>query len=278
MYDSYSDCTNQDNCGYSNCCCCRGATGATGPTGATGTTGATGVTGTTGARGLTGATGATGARGTTGAIGPTGIAGRTGATGPAGATGPMGAAGIQGIPGPQGLPGPRGLPGPQGITGPQGIPGLPGIPGSTGNTGPTGATGPAGAIPEQSFAFFATFGIPFTNTALIPFGAPVTDPTGQIVQADSTHISLAPGYYHLSYHVSALLRTAGYMQVTPFYNGSSHIEYGLYFKTGSDVSSVYGSNSMILEIPVESLFSLTYNSNSRSTDGTATITLIKLLR
>lgn len=186
--------------------------------------------------------------GATGAAGPTGPAGAIGPTGPTGSTGPTGAIG------------------PTGSTGPMGA------------IGPTGSTGPTGPVPEESFAFFATFGIPFTDAALIPFGAPVTDPTGQIVLSDSTHISLAPGYYHLSYHVSILLGTAGYMQITPYYNGSSHIEYGIYFKTGSDSSSAYGSNSMILEIPEQTLFSLTYNSNVRSTDGTATITLVKLLR
>lgn len=192
--------------------------------------------------------------------------------GPAGPTGPMGPAGPQGYPGPKGATGVTGSTGTAGITGPTGPIG------PIGPIGPTGPTGPTGSFPVESFAFFASFGIPFTDAALIPFGVPITDPTGQIVLSDTTHISLAPGYYHLSYHVSALLRTAGFMQITPFYNGAPHIEYGIYFKTGSDVSSAYGSNSMILEIPEQSLFSLTYNSNSRSTDGTATITLVKLFR
>jgi len=132
--------------------------------------------------------------------------------------------------------------------------------------------------PEDVFAFFATFAIPFQDAALIPFGTSVDDPTGQIVLSDPTHITLAPGYYLISYHISAILRTAGFMQVTPFYSGASHIEYGIYFKTGSDSSSAYGSNSLIIEVPAETRFSLTYNSPSSTSDGTGTITVLKLNR
>ncbi|MDY3617828.1 MAG: hypothetical protein SO058_02305 [Agathobaculum sp.] len=150
--------------------------------------------------------------------------------------------------------------------------------GSTGPTGMTGATGPAGAAPEDVFASFATFAIAFTNGSQIPLGTITADPTGQIVLTDTTRITLAPGYYLLSYHVSAILREAGYMQITPFYNGSSHIEYGIYFKTGSPVTSAYGSNAIIIYVPEQTRFSLTYNSNTVGTDGTATVSVVKLNR
>lgn len=90
--------------------------------------------------------------------------------------------------------------------------------------------------------------------------------------------SLAPGYYLVSYHVSTLLSTPGYMQVTPSYNGASHIEFGIYFKTTGNVASAYGSNSIIIDVPAETTFTLTYNSNVVSSDGTVTITFLKLQR
>ena len=101
---------------------------------------------------------------------------------------------------------------------------------------------------------------------------------GQIVLTDNTRITLAPGYYLISYHVSALVATPGYIQITPYYNNASHIEYGIYFKTGTNSTSAYGSNSIIIEVPAETRFSLTYNSNVTSSEGTATVTVLKLNR
>lgn len=68
------------------------------------------------------------------------------------------------------------------------------------------------------------------------------------------------------------------MQVTPFYNGAPHIEVSIYFKTGFDVTSAYGSNSIIINVPEQTRFSLTYNSSVRSSDGAGTITVVKLNR
>ena len=244
----------------------HGSTGPTGPTGANGMNGAMGPTG------PTGATGATGATGPTGPTGATGTNGMNGAMGPTGPTGPTGAAGANGATGPTG---PTGVTGADGATGPTGAAGADG---ATGPTGPTGATGPTGVSPDQAFASFANFADQFTNASLIPLYVVVADATGQIVSLDSTHIMLAPGYYLISYHVSTLLSTPGYMQVTPSYNGTSHIEFGIYFKTTGNVASAYGSNSIIIDVPAETNFTLTYNSNVVSTDGTATITFLKLQR
>lgn len=250
----------------------QGPTGPRGPQGPTGAAGPAGTPGAAGPRGATGAAGPAGPQGPTGPQGSTGPAGAQGATGPAGAQGPIGA---QGPVGPQGPMGPAGVTGATGATGSQGLAGPQGLPGATGATGPTGATG---APPPDVFAAFATFAIPFVNAAQIPLGTVTADPTGQIVLTDNTRITLAPGYYLISYHVSTLLSTPGYMQITPFYNGASHIEYGIYFKTGFNVTSAYGSNSIIIYVPAETRFSLTYNSNVQSSDGTATITVLQLNR
>lgn len=253
----------------------QGPTGPRGPQGPTGAAGPAGTPGAAGPRGATGAAGPAGPQGPTGPQGSTGPAGAQGAAGPAGAQGPIGAQGPVGPQGPMGPAGVTGATGSQGLAGPQGLPGATGATGPTGSTGPTGATG---APPPDVFAAFATFAIPFVNAAQIPLGTVTADPTGQIVLTDNTRITLAPGYYLISYHVSTLLSTPGYMQITPFYNGASHIEYGIYFKTGFNVTSAYGSNSIIIYVPAETRFSLTYNSNVQSSDGTATITVLQLNR
>ena len=89
---------------------------------------------------------------------------------------------------------------------------------------------------------------------------------------------VAPGYYDISFHVSTVLDNAGYMQVTPFYNGSPHLEYGIYFKTNGDLSSAYGSNAIIIYVPTQTSFTLTYNSNVENRSGAATVAVIKLNR
>lgn len=180
--------------------------------------------------------------------------------------------------------GPKGMTGATGSTGSTGPQGIPGVTGATGRQGPTGATGlqgptgPTGALPDQAFASFAIYAYQFVNATQIPLYTVVADATGQIASLDNTRIMLAPGYYLISYHVSTLLSTPGYMQITPTYNGDPHIEFGIYFKTTGNVASAYGSNSLIIEVPAETNFTLTYNSNVVSTDGTATITFLKLQR
>lgn len=211
-------------------------------------------------KGDTGATGATGNTGPTGPTGIQGIAGATGATGPQGNTGPTG---------PTGATGAMGNTGPTGATGPQG------------NTGPTGVTGATGANGEPSlnaFASFAAFQLPLVQSTQILLFPDVTDETGNITQSSETTITLQPGYYLVSYKVSAVFRTANYMQVTPFYNGTAHLEYGIYFATTTNGSSATGSAHFIIYAPTETQFSLTYSGSADAQDGEVNLTFLKLNR
>ena len=291
-----------------------GATGPTGPTGAAGAAGATGPTGPTGAAGAAGAIGPTGPTGAAGAVGATGPTGPTGAAGAAGAIGPTGPTGAAGAAGTTGPTGPTGAAGAAGATGPTGPTGAAGAAGAIGPTGPTGATpvvtvgttttgdpgtpadvtaapttdgvqlsftipqGLPGVLPDQSFASFVTYGVVFTDSAIIPFVVGVADPTGQITMPTAGRVSLEPGTYFISYHVSTLLADAGYMQVTPFYNGASHIEYGVYSLITAGRASVYGSNALIIDVPAATTFTLTYNSPVANSDGALTMAILKLQR
>lgn len=211
-------------------------------------------------KGDTGATGATGNTGPTGPTGIQGIAGATGATGPQGNTGPTG---------PTGATGAMGNTGPTGATGPQG------------NTGPTGVTGATGANGEPSlnaFASFVAFQLPLVQSTQILLFPDVTDDTGNITQSSETTITLQPGYYLVSYKVSAVFRTANYMQVTPFYNGTAHLEYGIYFATTTNGSSATGSAHFIIYAPTETQFSLTYSGSADAQDGEVNLTFLKLNR
>lgn len=95
---------------------------------------------------------------------------------------------------------------------------------------------------------------------------------------DLEHISLAAGYYLVSYKVSALFRTANYMQITPTYNGTAHLETGIYFATSTNGSSAAGSACLILYAPTPTEFSLTYTGSGDAVDGEINLTIVKLRR
>ena len=274
----------------------QGESGPTGPAGPTGPQGATGPTGPAGSASETGPTGPTGPQGEAGPTGPTGppgpdgrsgIAGEDGPTGPTGPQGEVGPTGPTGPPGPDGRTGIGGEDGPTGPTGPQGEAGPTGPTGPPGEIGPTGAqgvpgevgpTGPTGEAPQDSFASFLNTQYPMTSGIQIALLPDVTDTTGNITQPDVTKIGLAPGYYLISYKVSCLFRQASYMQVTPSYNGTSHLETGIYFATSTEGSSACGSAYLIVRAPTATQFSLTFTSSSSATDGEINVTVLKLNR
>ena len=210
---------------------------------------------------MTGPMGPVGTQGVQGAQGPTGPSGSPGATGP---TGPTGATGPSGATGPAGPMGPAGEVGPTGATGP------------AGEIGPTGATGPAGVAPPDAFASFIDYEDLFTSGDRITLFPSVPDPTGNITESTLTQVSLTAGYYLVTYSVSAILRDPNYIQVTPFYNGTAHLETGVYFATTANGSSAVGASSFILYAPEATVFSLTYNGPEDAREGTVTLTFLKL--
>ena len=202
----------------------------------------------------------------------------TGPTGPAGPTGPTGPSGPAGPTGPTGPSGPTGATGATGPAGPTGPTGPSGPTGSTGITGATGATGPTGEVSDDIFASFYAYQLPLTVGSLIPLITDISDPTGNIVATDAQHITLAPGYYLVSYKVSAVFRTANYMQITPSYNGAAHINAGIYFATASNGSSACGSAFIIIKVPSSTVFTLTYSGSGNAIDGEVHLTILRLRR
>ena len=184
-------------------------------------------------------------------------------------TGPSGPAGPTGPTGPSGPTGATGATGPAGSTGPTG---------PSGPTGPTGATGPTGEVSDDIFASFYAYQLPFTVGSLIPLITDISDPTGNIVATDAQHITLAPGYYLVSYKVAAVFRTANYMQITPSYNGAAHINAGIYFATASNGSSACGSAFIIIKVPSSTVFTLTYSGSGNAIDGEVHLTILRLRR
>lgn len=201
-----------------------------------------------------------------------------------GPAGPKGDTGAPGPRGPQGVPGERGAMGPQGpdgIPGPQGPAGIPGPQGPAGTPGPQGPAGPQG-IPGPAaggvFSSFINFAVRFEEGQPIPMGIGVEDTTGNIVLTEPTSITLQPGFYSISYQVSTLLINAGIIQVTPYYGGRSHIEYGIYYMTGTERSSAFGACTFIIRVPETTVFRLYFNSSTTAQECVLTMAVFKLDR
>lgn len=129
------------------------------------------------------------------------------------------------------------------------------------------------------FASFFNYQYPLVRGRQLAVFPDVTDPTGNITQPALEQIALAPGYYLISYKVSAIFRQANYMQVTPSYNGVPHLETSIYFAVNADGGgSACGSGFLILRAPVATTFFLTYSGSADAIDGEISLTILKLRR
>ena len=198
-----------------------------------------------------------------------------GPQGPQGEVGPQGPQGEVGPQGPQGEVGPQG---PQGEVGPQGPQGEVGPQGPQGEVGPQGDPGPQGPPGPSTFASYNNYEATFTNGNLVPLQAVTADTTGNITLQDGNKILLEPGYYNIFYGISTILDNAGYMQVTPTYNGTSHLDDGIYSKVGSPGVTAWGAHGLILYAPSQTSFTLTFNSDTTARSGDASVTILKLER
>lgn len=139
-----------------------------------------------------------------------------------------------------------------------------------------GPTGPQGTIPDDVFASFLDLQGRYTNGMVLPLFPSIIDDTGNIVSSNDERIILAPGYYLISYQVSATFSEPNYMQITPFYNGMAHLEYDIYFATSADGSSACGSAYLILRASQQTEFFLTFSSSGTALNGQLTLTVLKL--
>ena len=133
-------------------------------------------------------------------------------------------------------------------------------------------------VPNDSFAAFNNYQMQLTPGSLISMFPATIDTTGNIVLTDLEHIRLAPGYYLIAYEVSLIFSSPNYMQVTPYYNGASHLETGIYFATSADGSSACGSAFFILRAPSATEFTLTFSGSATGREGSITMTILKLRR
>ena len=60
------------------------------------------------------------------------------------------------------------------------------------------------------------------------------------------------------------------MQVTPSYNGTAHLETGVYFATNADGSSACGSSHFIIRAPASTILTLNYSGSAVRCDPAKT--------
>ena len=125
-------------------------------------------------------------------------------------------------------------------------------------------------------ASFATYMQQFASGAPISFATAEADGTGCITQPSSTQVSLEPGTYFVTYHISAVLETAGYLQITPSYSGGAHLEYGVYGRTAGASVTANGSAAFLAVIPEATVLTLNANASAAVRDGAMTMVILSL--
>ena len=197
---------------------------------------------------------------------------------------PMEVRGIQGPMGPRGKPGPPGCPGERGEQGPQGVTGPQGPQGATGPMGPRGepgARGPAGppGYPQNSiFASFSGQELMIPERARLPLKIEIPDITMNISLSDDYSIALTPGYYSMSYYISAVMKRHCFIKLTPILNKQKQTLYTAYAEASNRKEMLVISRSFIIEIPDSSVLLFAWHSSAGAVRINMDLSIEKLCR
>lgn len=166
-----------------------------------------------------------------------------------------GPAGPRGKPGPPGCPGERGETGPQGVTGPQGPQGATGPMGPKGDTGARGPAGPPGYPQNSIFASFQGQELILPEKAHLPLKTEIPDTTQNISLCDNSSITLTPGYYFISYYITALMNRHCSIRLTPVLNKQKQTMYTAYAEAARRKELLVIARNFMIRVPdTSSLF------------------------
>ncbi len=207
--------------------------------------------------------------------GPMGPRGEPGPAGPRGEPGPMGP---KGEPGPMGCCGERGEAGPQGVTGPQGPQGVTGPMGPKGDTGARGPAGPAGYPQNNIFASFLDQELIMPRKARLPLKTEIPDITQQITLSDNCSVKLTPGYYAVSYYISAVMKRHHFIKLTPVLNRRCQTIYSAYAQAAKDKEMLVLSRHFILNMPESSALYFAWQSSGEDSKINMNLCIEKLCR
>lgn len=192
--------------------------------------------------------------------------------------GEPGPQGPRGAAGPPGCPGERGETGPQGVTGPQGPQGATGPMGPKGEPGPRGPEGPAGYPQTCIFATFSGQEMTLPESADLPLRSEIPDVTGNISLGSDGSIALTPGYYGISYYLSAVMKRHSFINVTPIFNNCGQLLYGAHAEAVWKREMLTLSRYFIAEILPGSSLLFTWHSSGEASGVNMTLSIEKLCR
>lgn len=195
--------------------------------------------------------------------------------GPQGAAGPMGP---RGEPGPPGCPGERGETGPQGVTGPQGPQGATGPMGPRGEPGIRGPVGPPGYPQNRIFASFLDQDLMIPQKAYLPLTVDIPDITNNISLGSSSTIVLTPGYYAVSYYLSAVMRRHCYIKLTPVFHNRKQTVYTAYAEAAKRKEMLTVSRYFIMDAADGSMLSFAWQSSADVCKINMNLSIEKLCR
>ena len=201
-----------------------------------------------------------------------GVMGLRGEPGP---PGPMGPRGEPGLPG---CPGERGETGPQGVTGPQGPQGATGPMGPRGEPGARGPEGPPGYPQNSIFASFLGQNLMMPESACLPLKIEIPDPTQNISLCNNCTVSLSPGYYTISYYISAEMKRHGFMVLTPVLNDEMQTVYSAYADAEKRRETLVITRYFIIKVPDRSTMYFAWHSSSCDSRINMNLTIEKLCR
>ena len=189
--------------------------------------------------------------------------------------GPMGP---RGEPGPPGSPGERGETGPQGVTGPQGPQGVTGPMGPKGEPGARGPAGPSGYPQNSIFASFAGRELTMSENTTLPLKPDITDITQNISLCNDDSAVLTPGFYAISYYISAETKRHGFIELTPIFNDNKQTQYTTYTEAARRKEILTISRHFIIEIPFGSTLSFEWRSSEEVSKINMNLSIEKLFR
>lgn len=178
-----------------------------------------------------------------------------------GEQGPMGP---RGEPGPPGCQGERGETGPQGVTGPQGPQGATGPMGPRGDPGERGPEGPPGYPQNYIFASYTGQNLAMQDTACLPLKSEIPDITQNISLSNDVSIRLTPGFYAISYYISAMMKRHGFIELTPVLNDCWQSLFTAYTEAVKRREVLTLSRYFIMEVPTDSTLFFAWRSSTET--------------
>ena len=203
------------------------------------------------------------------------MSGPSGAPCERGEPGPMGP---RGEPGPPGCPGERGETGPQGVTGPQGPQGVTGPMGPRGEPGARGPAGPPGYPQNAIFASFTGHELIMPERAILPLKIDIPDITQNIYLCNDCTVALAPGYYAISYYISAVVKRNDFIKLTPIFEDCEQTIYSAYAEAAKRKEMLVISRYFIIGIQDSSTLFFAWNSSADASKINMTMSIEKLCR